>query len=67
MRRLLLHQLLNMFIKLYSERMSCVCVCVCEKDVGQREFVAEEEVEESDLSDFEVTLLSNDQQGATEV
>uniref|UniRef100_A0A669DSA2 Protein MAK16 homolog n=1 Tax=Oreochromis niloticus TaxID=8128 RepID=A0A669DSA2_ORENI len=37
-----------------------------DEDVGQREFVAEEEVEESDLSDFEVTLLSNDQQGATE-
>lgn len=32
----------------------CVCLRVCLQDVGQREFVAEEEVDESDLSDFEV-------------
>lgn len=33
-----------------------MCVCVCVQDVGQREFVTEEEVEESDVSDFEVNL-----------
>lgn len=28
---------------------------MCLQDVGKKEFVAEDEIEESDLSDFEVT------------
>lgn len=33
---------------------------MCVQDVGQREFVTEEEVEESDLSDFEVNEAPDD-------